>query len=101
MQITGGYLLGFVPAAYVVGLLAQKGWDRRVGTTVLAMALGNVVIYTFGLAWLTYLPGVTNVLAEGLYPFIVGDALKIALAAAALPSGWRLLAYGGFADRKE
>ena len=90
---TGGYLVGFVAAAYIVGLLAEKGWDRRIGTTVLAMALGNVVIYAFGLTWLSYLAfaGGTNVLAVGLYPFIAGDCLKIALAAAILPSGWRLL----------
>jgi len=100
---TGGYLLGFVAAAYIVGMLAEKGWDKRAGTTVLAMVLGNVVIYAFGLAWLTYLPGVNNVLAEGLYPFILGDILKIALAAAVLPSGWKLLGYCGFglADKRE
>ena len=88
---TGGYLVGFVVAAYVVGLLAEKGWDRRIGTTVLAMVVGNVVIYGFGLAWLSCLPGVNNVLREGLYPFIIGDLLKIALAAILLPSGWKLL----------
>ena len=98
---TGGYLLGFIAAAYIVGLLAEKGWDRRVATTVLAMALGNAIIYAFGLAWLAYLPGVNNVLAEGLYPFIVGDILKIALAAAVLPSGWKLLGHRGLSGQRE
>lgn len=88
---TAGYLVGFLPAAYVVGMLAEKGWDRRVSTTILAMALGNIIIYTFGLLWLSCLPGIDRVLRQGLYPFIIGDLLKIALAAALLPSGWKLL----------
>lgn len=95
---TGGYLVGFVVAAYLVGLLAEKGWDRRMGTTVLAMIFGNLVIYAFGLLWLCCmillmeLPvGDGRVLAEGLYRFIPGDLLKIALAAILLPSGWKLL----------
>jgi biotin transporter BioY len=98
---TAGYLVGFIPAAYIVGLLAEKGWDRRVETTVLAMVLGNVVIYAFGLAWLLCLLGVNNVLLKGLYPFIVGDLLKIALAAVVLPSGWKLLEHNGLASKKE
>jgi biotin transport system substrate-specific component len=98
---TAGYLVGFIPAAYIVGLLAERGWDRRVETTVLAMVLGNVVIYAFGLAWLSCLPSVNNVLLKGLYPFIVGDLLKIVLAAIVLPSGWKLLEYGRFAGKKE
>ncbi len=97
---TGGYLIGFVPAAYLTGFLAQKGWDRRTGTTVLAMIFGNLVIYAFGLLWMSYLMGINeSVLSEGLYPFIVGDLAKIVLAAAVLPAGWKLLKYGGF-DRK-
>ncbi|MHC4336756.1 MAG: biotin transporter BioY [Planctomycetota bacterium] len=88
---TGGYLVGFVAAAYIVGLLAEKEWDRRVWTTILAMLLGNIVLYTFGLLWLSCLPGINNILQVGLYPFIIGDLLKIALAAALLPSGWKLL----------
>lgn len=98
---TGGYLVGFLAAAYIVGLLAERGWDRRVETTVLAMVLGNVVIYAFGLLWLSCLPGVNNVLLEGLYPFIVGDLLKITLAAVVLPSGWKLLGYCGFAGKRD
>jgi len=65
------------------------------------MVLGNVVIYAFGLLWLSCLPGVNNVLLEGLYPFIIGDLLKIALAAVVLPSGWKLLGYCGFAGKRE
>ncbi len=99
---TGGYLVGFVPAAYVTGLLADKGWDRRIGTTVLAMALGNLVIYAFGLLWLCCLTGVsTTVLTTGLLPFIPGDILKMVLAAILLPSAWKLLGYRGIAGGPE
>ena len=92
---TGGYLVGFVAGAYIVGLLAERGWDRRVGTTVLAMVLGNLALYAFGLLWLGCLIGVSGVLAVGLYPFLIGDALKIVLAAILLPAGWKLLAMTG------
>ncbi len=92
---TGGYLAGFIVGAYIVGLLAERGWDRRIGTTVLAMALGNLALYAFGLLWLSCLIGVSRVLAVGLYPFVVGDGLKIILAAILLPSGWKLLAMTG------
>lgn len=89
---TGGYLVGFVAAAYITGLLAERGWDRRVGTTILAIALGNAAIYVFGLLWLCCLMNINKtILTVGLYPFIVGDSLKIALAAIVLPSGWKLL----------
>ncbi len=94
---TGGYLVGFIFAAYIVGLLAERGWDRRIETTILTMIFGNLIIYAFGLSWLfvlafsgklTYAKGI---LAVGLYPFIIGDIIKIALAAALLPAGWKLL----------
>ncbi len=91
---TGGYLFGFIPAAYITGRLAEKGWDRRFGTTVLAMVFGNLVIYSFGLLWLCCrLRFNTTVLTLGLYPFIVGDLVKIILATILLPSGWKLLRY--------
>jgi biotin transport system substrate-specific component len=93
---TGGYLAGFIAAAFIVGLLAEKGWDRRIGTTVLAMVFGNIAIYFFGLFWLCCLMGVKRtVLTAGLYPFILGDLTKIVLAAILLPAGWRLLGYIG------
>ena len=97
---TGGYLIGFIAAAYLVGALAERGWDRRVGTTVLAMVLGNLVLYAGGLVWLCCLvhlfgKPLGNVLAIGLYPFLLGDVLKIVLAAALLPTGWKLIRYFG------
>jgi biotin transport system substrate-specific component len=91
---TGGYLVGFIAAAYIVGLLAEKGWDRKVVTTVLAMVIGSIVIYAFGVLWLYGFAGSVKVaLALGLYPFILGDIFKIVLAAALLPTGWKLLEY--------
>jgi biotin transporter BioY len=92
---TGGYLIGFIPAAYITGFLAQKGWDRKISTTILAMIFGNIVIYTFGLFWLVRLVGISKSLSMGLYPFIAGDIFKILLATALLPTGWKLLNYGG------
>ncbi len=89
---TGGYLLGFIPAAYITGSLAQSGWDKRIGKTILAMLLGNAAIYACGLLRLVFLMGFTKaVFVAGLYPFIVGDLLKIVLAAIILPSTWQLL----------
>jgi biotin transporter BioY len=93
----GGYLIGFIAAAYIVGLLAHAGWDRRVWTTILAMFVGNLVIYFFGLSWLFCLMGFNSkVLTVGLYPFIAGDILKTAIAAVLLPSGWKLLEHFNF-----
>jgi biotin transporter BioY len=88
---TAGYLFGFVAAAFVVGWLCERGWDRKVSTAVLAMLLGNVTIYLFGLPWLARFVGVDRVLQAGLLPFIPGDILKIILAALILPAGWKLL----------
>ncbi len=99
---TGGYLVGFLLAAYVVGALAERGWDRRMVTTMLAMVLGSAAMYACGLAWLFCLdnllgrPLAGGVLAVGLYPFMVGDVLKIALATVLLPSGWRLIRHFRF-----
>ena len=88
---TGGYLLGFLVAATAVGWLGQRGWDRRIATTLAAMALGTAIIYVPGLIWLgTAIGWDKPVLELGLWPFLPGDALKVALAAFVLPSIWRL-----------
>lgn len=92
---TAGYLVGFVIAAAVVGFLSRRGWDRRVGTTALAMSLGTVVIYIFGVTWLSRFVGWSQVLATGVAPFLIGDATKLALAAVALPWAWRLIGEPG------
>lgn len=89
---TGGYLIGFVGTAFVVGWLAERGWDRRIGLTLLAMTLGMVVTYAVGLTWLAiWVGGQKNALAIGLYPFLPGAAIKITLAALLLPAAWRWL----------
>jgi len=88
---TGGYLVGFVVAAWLIGRLAERGWDRRVHTTALAMLLGTLLIYLPGIAWLSTFVGWGQVLQLGLIPFLLGDLLKLLLAALALPWGWRLL----------
>jgi biotin transport system substrate-specific component len=108
---SGGYIVGFVLAAYLVGLLAERGWDRR-SSVSLAMIGGNVAIYLVGLPWLAFfiasgatIPGLdltyydaiggSNVLDKtlkgGLYPFIGGDAIKLLLAASVLPGAWALV----------
>lgn len=87
----GGYLVGFVPAAYLVGWLAEKDWDRRVLTTIAAMIIGDAVLLTFGFIWLAVLTSVRTAFLTGVCPFIVGDILKVAFAAAVLPAGWKLL----------
>lgn len=91
---TGGYLLGFLLASAVVGGLAQRGWDRRLGRSLVAMALGSVLVYACGVAWLAVAADLSlaDALAFGLWPFLPGDLLKLAVAAALLPLGWRLVA---------
>jgi biotin transport system substrate-specific component len=88
---TGGYLIGFIPGAWLCGLLAERGWDRRVGTTILSMILGNVAIFAVALPWLARYVGASHVWAMGFWPFVPGDIVKIGLAAAALPLAWKWL----------
>ncbi|WP_376792760.1 biotin transporter BioY [Thermoflexus sp.] len=92
---TGGYLIGFIAAAFLTGWLAERGWDRRPLTAALAMLAGNIVIYLFGLPWLARFVegflGPKGALTLGLLPFIPGDLLKLALAALLLPSAWRVV----------
>ena len=87
---SGGYIIGFIPAAYLVGFLSERGWDRRVWI-ILAMLLGNIVLYIPGLLQLSIFVPERNVFEIGLYPFILGDLIKIYLAALILPSAWWLI----------
>ncbi|CAN5905490.1 biotin transporter BioY [soil metagenome] len=92
MGSTGGYLVGFVLAAALVGALAERGWDKHVASAALAMLLGNLVIYAPGLLWLHRIsPDWATTLQWGLTPFVLGDLLKLALAAGLLPTAWRLV----------
>lgn len=92
---TGGYLIGFIAAAAFVGWAAERGWTRTIGTTVSAMLIGEAIIYSFGLAWLSRFPLPVGPLDAGLLPFIPGDAYKLALAVIALPPVTRAVARGG------
>lgn len=87
-----GYVVGFVAAAALCGYLAQRGADRSVTGSLPAMVAGEVVIYAFGLTWLAVAAhlSASATIAEGLTPFLVGDAIKAAIAAGLLPAAWRL-----------
>lgn len=89
---TGGYLVGFLVSAIVVGWLAEKRWDRNIFTTLAAMVIGTAIIFAFGNAWLGSVIGWDKPILEfGLYPFLAGAAFKIVLAAAVLPAAWALI----------
>ena len=95
---TFGYLVGFIAAAAVVGWLAQLNWQKKVTGVLASFLIGNSVIYLFGLPWLAFALSNLNlasdlsaVVAAGLVPFLIGDAIKIVLAAAALPLAWKYL----------
>lgn len=93
---TGGYLLGYVLAAGIAGYMAQKGWTRSLLSTAAVAFLAIVMIYAPGVLWLGALFGWDKPILEwGLYPFVYGDLLKIALVAAAFPMMWKLM------DRKQ
>jgi biotin transport system substrate-specific component len=88
---TGGYLIGFVAAAFVVGLLCERGLERSWHTAILPFAVGSLVIYACGASWLAVFVGAQKALALGVLPFIMGDALKALLAALVLPALWRFI----------
>ncbi len=87
---TGGYLVGYVLATLALGALARRGWDRSVTWMAASMLIGTVLIYIPGLLWLGNLYGWDKpILAWGLTPFLVGDAIKLALAALLVPAIWK------------
>jgi len=90
---TGGYLVAFPAAAFITGAFAEHGWDKRYPTAVAAMAIGSAIIFLAGWAWYSVLTHTPPVAAFkiAVLPFLVGDVIKIALAAAVLPTGWALL----------
>ncbi|WP_322892675.1 MULTISPECIES: biotin transporter BioY [unclassified Yoonia] len=92
MGSTGGYLVGYVLATLALGYAARAGWDRSVVMMALAMLIGNVLIYVPGVAWLGVLYGFDQpIFAWGLTPFLLGDALKLGLAALLVPGLWKLI----------
>ncbi|PYS50409.1 MAG: biotin transporter BioY [Acidobacteria bacterium] len=88
---TSGYLLSYPLAAFLVGLLAERGWDRRFLTAAAAMALGSILILLSGWAWLSRFVNASAAFQAGVAPFLIGDVVKIVFAAAVLPSGWAIL----------
>ncbi|MBB5722097.1 biotin transport system substrate-specific component [Loktanella ponticola] len=89
---TGGYLVGYMLAALALGVAARKGWDRNVVTMGLAMLVGSALVYIPGLLWLhQFASGWEQTLAWGITPFLIGDALKLALAALIVPALWKLI----------
>ena len=90
---SGGYLIGFIVAAAVVGRLAELGWDRRFGGAIGMMLIGSVIIYAIGLPWLAVTKDYTlsATIAAGLTPFILWDAIKLAVAAGVFPVAWWLI----------
>jgi biotin transport system substrate-specific component len=88
--VRGGYIVGFIVAGALVGRLAELGWDRRILGALGAMAIGNVVIYLFGVPWLMFVAhlDVPTGIAQGLTPFLIGDTIKLILAALAFPAAW-------------
>lgn len=97
---TGGYLMAYPIAAFIAGSLAERGFDRRYLTSVLAMIAGLLIIYTFGALWLGLFArsvtggaaiGLGAALYSGVYPFVIPDLIKLAAAAGIVPGVWRLL----------
>jgi biotin transport system substrate-specific component len=90
---SAGYLVGMLVAMVVIGWLSRRSWDQRWRRSWVQMAVGNLVIYAFGVPWLAHQAHLdaATALAKGVLPFVVGDALKLALAAAALPVAWRIV----------
>lgn len=91
LRPTGGYLIGFVFAAFLIGWFSEHGWDRKNSTVAIAAFLSNIVIYIFGLAWLSRFFLLKKILTIGFYPFILGDILKIVLLIILLPSCWKFV----------
>jgi biotin transport system substrate-specific component len=93
---TGGYLVGFILAAALVGFLAERGWDRTPWLMALAMVLGNLVIYALGVAWLmaAFHLSLADAYLGGVKPFLVFDALKLVVAVIVLPGAWFIAGRG-------
>lgn len=91
MGPTGGYLLGFVFAAALTGWLAERGWDRSLWRSAVALSLGHAVLFLAGLAWLAVFLGWPRAVEFGLMPFLVGTLVKTALGVALVRAGWAML----------
>ena len=89
---TGGYLIGFVLAAYSIGLLAERGLERSARTSLIPFLIGTLIIYSCGITWLAVVLGsFSKAIAAGLIPFLIGDAIKLIAASLVLPGAWKLV----------
>jgi biotin transport system substrate-specific component len=98
---TGGYLMSYPFAAFLTGWLAERGFDRRYRSAVLAMICGLAVVFTGGVSWLMIGPsrlGLSTALAAGFYPFVVADFVKLLVASGVMPALWKII---GRADRRK
>lgn len=93
MLVTMGYLVGFIVASYVIGLMAERGLDRSLKTSLLPFLVGTVIVYAIGATWLTIALHWTPAdgFAKGVLPFLIGDAIKLILAGLALPGAWAMV----------
>jgi biotin transport system substrate-specific component len=88
---TGGYLFSFIVSAFTMGFLLEKGWNKGYCLTLAAFAIGTALTLGLGSLWLCVFVGGKNALTMGVYPFLIGGVLKILVATALIPSGWKLL----------
>jgi biotin transport system substrate-specific component len=89
---TGGYLIGFIVAAYVIGLLAERGLERSIRTSIIPFLVGTVIVYACGVTWLaTVIGSFGKAITLGLVPFLIGDVIKLIAAALALPAAWKIV----------
>lgn len=88
---SGGYLMAYPIAAFVTGLLAERGFDRRYVTSIAAMFVGLSIVFAGGVAWIARFAGIDAALATGLYPFVIVDVIKIVAAGLVLPTAWKFL----------
>ena len=88
---TAGYLAGFIPAAFLVGLLAEKGFDRHWHSTLITFLIGQIIIYSLGVMRLLSFFNYEQALEIGVIPFLIGDAIKVGIAMILLPSCWKFI----------
>lgn len=92
---SGGYLFGFILAAFIIGRFADRGWDRRFSRALWAMVVAELAVFACGVTWLhVFYMSWSKAIALGFFPFVIGDALKSMLAGLMFPSAWRLLGGG-------
>lgn len=88
---TGGYLLGFLLATYVIGRMAERGLERSIRTSFIPFLLGTLLIYISGASWLAFYVGPAAAIQKGVLPFLAGDLIKLVMAALALPAAWKMV----------